>query len=89
MHKVIYDPDIVNFARPLSIKSSYQELLMQKGVDEEIVVIFELGGQKGYMTISTFADFNWYLCGFRHDFPRTPEKFFWVVNQMYLDMNRS
>lgn len=86
--KVIYNSKIDDFSRSMPISSSFQELLLWKLPYEKIVAIFDLRGQRGYMEISTLEDYNWYLSSIRHD-GRTPEKFFWVVNQNLLEMNRN
>ena len=83
MHKVIYKKDIISFARPMSIKSTYQELLIQTNSDEKIIVIFDLSGQSGYMVISSIEDFNWFVNHTRGD-GRFTEEFFWIVNKRYL-----
>lgn len=67
----------------MSIKSTYQELLIQTNIDEKIIVIFDLSGQRGYMVISSIEDFNWFVNHTRGD-GRFTEEFFWIVNKRYL-----
>lgn len=83
MQKVIYDKDILKFAWPISIKSTYQELLIQTNIDEKIIVIFDLSGQRGYMIINSMEDYNWYVNHTRGD-GRFSEDFFWIINKRYL-----
>ena len=85
MHKVVYESNnIVSFARPVPRRVTYQELLKQKNVDEKVIVIFDLSGQRGYMLISSMEDYNWYINHTRGD-GRFSEDFFWIVNKRHLN----
>lgn len=85
MHKVVYESNnIVSFARPVPRRVTYQELLKQKNIDEKVIVIFDLSGQRGYMLISSMEDYNWYICHTRGD-GRFSEDFFWIVNKRHLN----
>lgn len=86
MKRVIYHPNIERYAsRRMSLNTSFEELKNLKPQNEEIIVLFDLRGQRGYtiIRVNNSKDYHWYLSTVRGD-RREPEKFFWFINKRWL-----